>query len=133
MNAADVFALLPTDPKQRRKRAAVVYRCQTKGCVLAEVYQAPSFTLVHQPEHYVSARLDTATSTPAAREKSSDGDGTWTARTYFAHEAQNPTLYCRHLFHLVIPQERLESDARRGAGVVRLTKQDAHTFTPETE
>ncbi|MCV7512644.1 hypothetical protein M3D71_010480 [Micrococcus luteus] len=123
--AADVFALLPSDPKERRARAAVVYRCQSKGCVLAEVYQAPGFTLIHQPEYYVSTKLDASTSTPAAREKRTDGKGTWEAQTYYASEAMNPVFYCRHVFHLTIPQERLERDARRGAGVVRLSKEDA--------
>lgn len=131
VTAEQVFALLPADPAERREHAAVVYRCKRAGCVMAEVYTAPGFTLIHQGEFKVSPALDSATSTPEARETKQDARGRWEARTYFLHEAVNPVFYCRHIFHLSLPNERIEGDVKRRAGAVRLDKADA-AFPPPT-
>lgn len=64
--------------KTLTKRAALIYRCETRGCALLYVYNASGVLFAYQPSYKLSREVNERESVAEARAKHTrDGDRHW--------------------------------------------------------
>jgi hypothetical protein len=80
------------------KRATVIYRCQTRNCVLMYVFVTRGLHVVHQPRYKLSNEVNQRESADTARARHTlDGDRRWKEETFLLRQADGQlSLQCDH-------------------------------------
>jgi hypothetical protein len=98
-DAAVVAALQGATPRQLRKRATVIYQCETCSCAMLYVFTVGGRLFVHQPRRKLSDAVNQRESVADARAKhTADGDRRWLPETFALSQAGGYlSLECDHV------------------------------------
>jgi hypothetical protein len=122
------YRRLAGDPGALRKATAVEYRCESHGCLLARVVNAPGAAedggpvfVIWFPPMTLSPERNHAESTPEARAKrTTDGGRRWVGHADKLMDWATYHLNCDHLRALELPGLEAVKDATRRAGKLPL-------------